>query len=248
VGEAHFYRPWFPGAPGGKRAMNLRHLSSQNASGVAIVLNSSQSPAGGYLMDDRMDLARLPRLGAQQQTDVMQFSLDGFSLSAATGIVVDGIADIRNGVTRGCFHGVRVSGECQRAMFTQVHLLDSLGVGFRADLAPELFPGRKKSLTILDSRICGSRGSGITLDWVRDAQVRNCQIRYDTGLDGRREFTQASGVVVAHDAQNVVCEGNLVTTSGGAAYTIHGAGPRGCRIEAARGTVSTLGKWSGEKT
>jgi hypothetical protein len=251
IGEAHFYRPWIADADGCKRGMEFSGISTQGATGTAIIMNASQGVSSGYLSDANMALAGLPPLTPSQKVDLMSFTLNGFGVSGDVGISVDGAATISDGTVSGCTtDGVAVSGECRSAIFNNVIVLDSGGTSFRADSAPALFPNRRKFIQINGGRICGGVGQGVSLNYVQAANINGVQIGYNTAFDNANEATQTIGVLAASDAYNVICTSAYVTTSGGAeAYNMASSGgsdeSRGNGIVDPQGTTTYTGKWRG---
>ena len=97
-GESLFYRPW-AGVDdvGAKRTIALRNIVARGLVGTGLTLGGAQLAANGYLA------AR--KLSAAEQTDLGDYSVDGFALEGATsgwGIYSSATkADIRNGRIRG---------------------------------------------------------------------------------------------------------------------------------------------------
>lgn len=239
-GEALFFHVRPDDDPGAKRGMTLRNIIGVNISNTGAALIGAESASGGYLSG--------AGLTESQQTDLMVFSLDGFSFAnCGQGILLSGQADIRNGQVRSCFDGIVINDECVQFDIDNVRVRDSTNNGIRAVSVPGIWATpRLKIGSIRNSQIAGTTGVGIALDNCRSVLIENNRIGYNTAYDASAETNQTVGVNVGTGGSGVVCRGNFVSTSGGAsAYSISGTGPRGCAIYSAFGTTSVTGIWEG---
>lgn len=241
-GEAMYFRPWSRDVAGVKRCMTLRNITGQNITSIGIKMEGASDPdsGSGYLSG--------AGLTESQKTDLIQFSLDGFSLSAAgAGILVSGQCDIRNGQILGdCGSGgIIISDECVQFDIANVRVRNGTSLGIRASFNDAIWSTpRLKMGTIRNCQIAGNTGAGISIDNCRSVLIQNCRIGYNTLYDPNGESTQTIGVAVSTGGSGVICRGNYVTTSGGAvAYQIAGTGPRGCGVYDAYGTTTVTGIW-----
>jgi hypothetical protein len=249
-GESLNYRPWVGvDDQGVKRNTTLRNIVGEAISGTFLSL-SGATPATGYLS------AVIAALGHpfdyQAQTDLMAFSVDGFSGNAAGfGIDVNGDCDIRNGLLNGASaSGQLVIGvECQRGQFTNVKVLNSTSTGIRTDFGPAIWsPTRLRQLTFDNCLIAGNAVNGTIVTNTETCIFRNCRFGYNTLFDVLNETTQTNCVNVSGSGNGggVICDGCVmtpVTGSGGFSYVTSGTPSGSCDIRNPQGTVSISGNW-----
>ncbi len=243
-GEALFYNvgaPWIPAVK--TRHITLQNINGQDITNAGMLLTGSESASGGYLSGESLSEA--------EQTDLMSFSVDGFAIDAdGFGIQCSGPLSLRNGTLQGSSTSgqIALTDECVRFEIDNVDVLDSSGLGIRANFGSAIWStARLKIGSIRNCLVAGNTGAGITLGNCESVLIENCLIGYDSLYHEANETTQTNGVNVTTTANGVVCRGNRVKTSGGAvAYAHAGTGSRGCAIENARGTITDSGNWMRE--
>jgi hypothetical protein len=251
-GEALFYRLSPRNATGAKRSITLRNIVCQNITSTGIQLTGAESASGGYLATLIAGLGHPADYVAQ--TDLMNFSLDGFAINAGgEGLNVSGSCDIRNGTLSGTSNSGQlvITDECTRFSFTNVLVLNSSYIGVRANFGGAIWvPARRKTGTLDDCLIAGNTGPGISIANCKCVKVRACRLGYNALYDLTSEATQTSGISVdaTTSGGGVNAEGCFATTSGGAlAYSITGSTTQlldCCNIAQPKGTVTfTAGLW-----
>lgn len=220
--------------------MTLHDIKGENLTSGGALLTGAEVNKNGYL--------RSVALGANSETDLMTFSLDGFHFRGARGygVKVSGPAQIRNGTIVGSHNGIVLTDECTRFDIDNVTVLDSESIGIRADFGGALWsPARKKVGTIRNSFIAGSKGAAaITMNNSSSVVIENNRLGYRKGRDSGDEKTQLQGVSVMPAGAGVVARGNDVTTSKGAvAYSALGSGDRENAVEDPKGVKTTSGSW-----
>jgi len=233
-----FFRPWVGvDQVGAKRNCTLRNIVGQTISGVGLQLAGSNLASGTYLSGQG--------LTAAQQTDLMTFSLDGFSINQ---LVVSGAITARNGkIDAGgtILNPVTIQDDCIEAIFDNVQVLNGTGDGVRANIAGTgvWSPVRGKMIRLNGGLVAGNV-TGFSLNNVLSANISQVRIGYNSGYDGVSETTQTVGVNINSGADGVVCDSNFVSVAGGGtAYTITGTGSSGCNIVNPLGTVTSTGQW-----
>jgi hypothetical protein len=240
-GEAVYYRAWLPqGAATVPRRITLRNINGRNLATGGAELTGAQVNTHGYL-------AAL-KLSPREQTDLMSFTLDGFSFEGARGygVRVSGPVEIRNGRIKGSRNGIILTDECTRFDIDNVTILDSDSVGIRANYGVALWnPPRMKSGSIRNSFIAGSKASpAISMDHSDKVLIEGNRLGYRRGRDPADETVQRAGVVVGPAGNGVVARANDVATSANApAYVLVGKGPRGNTVENPRGASNVSGQW-----
>jgi hypothetical protein len=216
-GEALYYHVGTPDV-GAKPHIVLENINGKNIASNGIYLQGAERAAGGYLSAISAALPAGPEAAAQ--TDLIEFSLDGFSIDAGgVGLRVSGPSAIRNG----SLHGTASSGqviiddECVRFDFDNVRVIDSSSTGIRASFGGAIWsPARLKIGSIRNCLVAGNRGPGISINNSESVLIENCRFGYDTVYDPFAEATQTNGVSVSGAGAGVVCRGNHVSTSGNA--------------------------------
>lgn len=219
TGEAMFYRVWGLDVVSPARQLTLRDLTAFNLRTVALSLGGSNAVGGGYLAPIINGLAIPQRY--QAQTDLLSFSVDGFSFTVptatGTGVIATGSnVALRNGVVVG--GAINIGAECMSYTQENVQVLNSggpNGVRFGSPVAI-WSPTRPQMFAIRGCKICGSTGAAIATAACQSAIIENNQLGYNTQNDVAAEATQTNGVNLAATSFGVKCRGNAITTAGGA--------------------------------
>lgn len=217
-GEALGYRPSSRDIKGMKPAhITLRNIKTQNIKSNAITLQGDELATHNYLRKVVAGLGHPADYVAQ--TDLINFSVDGFELSAAgAGIYLSGRGTVQNGKTVHCGSGLIISDECMRFDVSKVTIINSTGTGIRANFGNAIWsPPRKKSGSISDCKIAGNTGPGIVLDNCDGVTIERNQLGFNTAQDGVAETTQTQGVSLGPSAFRVSCNQNRTTCKPGAA-------------------------------
>lgn len=133
TGEALYFRSWVPGGPGRNRAsFVVRNVVGELIGNVGIGVTGASKISGSYL--DNPPAHNNPYgLGADQQSDLIDFSLDNFSLSGSAknfGILTSAAsAQIRNGTVTGFQRGIVTTQECTNFDIESVKVFDSASFG-----------------------------------------------------------------------------------------------------------------------
>lgn len=216
AGESFFYRTWaLDGVT--QRILNLRDITVK-ACPIGVIMGGAQ-PISGYLS---AILTALPTPAKYQaQTDFLNYTLDGFSLStpAGTAIIASGAqVTIRNGACNG--GGICLSGEAIHSTIENVQINGASGPnGIRYDFpspATIWTPARPVFTKVKNSKITGSTGVGIALGACQSAIIENNQIGANLLYDVAAEATQTNGVNIALTSFGVRCRNNFISTAGGA--------------------------------
>ena len=216
AGESFFYRTWaLDGTT--QRIWNLRDITVK-ACPLGLLLGGAQ-PISGYLAAVLNALAGSAKF--QAQTDFLNYTLDGFSLStpAGTAIIASGAeVTIRNGACNG--GGICLSGEAIHSTIENVQINGAAGPnGIRYDFpspATIWSPARPVFTTVRNCKITNSVGVGIALGACQSAIIENNQLGANTLYDVAAEATQTNGVNIAVTSFGVKCRNNFTSTSGGA--------------------------------
>jgi hypothetical protein len=256
TGEALYFRPWIPPGDRGRRpSFVVRNFVGESILNVGVAVNGASKISGSYL--DNPPAHNNPHgLGADQQTDLIDFVLDGFSLGGSAknyGIVTSAAeAQIRNGTLTGFARGVVTTQECTKFVIDSVKIFDSasfgiqVGQGVTLHTPPRLATGGIRNCVIAGSGTAG-KCAGLLVGTTASCVIEGNRFGYDMSMDGRAEATQTPAVLAAADASGVVCRNNyvVVPADGAIAYVLTGAGgrARNCRIESARGTRTASGAW-----
>jgi hypothetical protein len=216
AGESFFYRTWaLDGVT--QRMLVLKDITVKSCT-IGITMGGAQ-PISGYLSAILNALATPAKY--QAQTDFLNFSLDGFSLSTPSGtaIIASGAeVAIRNGACNG--GGICLSGEAIRSTIENVQILSASGPnGIRYDFpspATIWSPARPVFTAVRNCKITNSSGVGIALGACQSAIIENNQIGASLVYDLAAEATQTNGVNLAATSFGVRCRNNFITTSGGA--------------------------------
>jgi hypothetical protein len=240
-GEALFYKPGTSAAQLANRCMTLRNIHCTGITGTGLALIGAESKAHGYL-------AREP-LTESQQTDLMRFSVDGGSISAAgSGLTVSGPCDIRNVTLNGTATSgqVIISDDCIQGVFTNCEILNSSGIGVRANFGDHRSSTpRLKTLAFDNCRVAGNTGAGYSFGHTKLVEIHSGRIGYQMAIDGVDETTQTPGVSVDETSLGggVYCYGVDVNVSSGIAYSIIGTITNPCGLFDPKGTVTFRGNW-----
>jgi Right handed beta helix region len=259
-GESMFYRPWAGvDQAGAKRAILVRNLVAQSLSSTAVVFTGAQTAAHGYLAAAVKRLDR--RRQHDAQTELGDFSIDGFAISDAAGWGIStsaGRALIRNGTIERCQRGIVATDDCTKLIVEGVDILDCEQHGMQLDIGlAQWNPPRAKKVGIRDCYIAGNstafptRFPGIQLgDNTDSALVANCRFGYETAYAGVVERTQGHAVLISGaKASNVICSANHVGGLAGSdscAYCSAASGiapANGNTIERATGITTSSGNW-----
>jgi hypothetical protein len=255
TGESLYYRPWVPSGDLSKRPRFVaRNVSGEAIIGMGIGVTGASKVSGSYLSNPPAYDNPLG-ITADQQTDLIDFVLDGFSLSGSLknfGVWTSTrIAQISNGNLTGFQRGIVTTQECTQFGIERVKIWESgsfgilIGQGISIHVPPRLATGAIRDCVIAGS---GSQGpcAGLYASTTRSCLIEGCRFGYDQAMDGRGEATQTQAVSVGADAAGVVCRNDNVaaTANGAVAYLLAGPPGRGCRIEGPRGIRTASGAWS----
>jgi hypothetical protein len=251
-GESLFYRPWVGvDQVGAKRSIVLRNIVAQGITGSALWFTGAQLAANGYLAKRK--------LTATDQTDLGDFSLDGFALDGSSGgwgiFTSAGKVAIRNGRISGFQRGIVQSNDCTRLLVNTVDVIGCAQFGMQLGLGGAIWnPPRQK---LGEIRNCFIAGNGtlepgtycaIALDNCAGFLIENNRIGYERMQDAADESTQGNAIELGAHCTNVICRGNYV---GGvrdgcvAYYNVSTNEARGNLIQSPGGIVTTRGSWEG---
>jgi hypothetical protein len=251
-GESLFFQPWKGvDEAGAKHAIALRNVIAQSLTGTALTFAGAQVAANGYLGKRN--------LGAAAQTDLAEYSLEGFSLQGSAGgwgvYTSAGKTDIRNGRISGFQRGIVQNNDCTRLFVNAVDVVGCSQFALQLDLGNTIWsPARKKMGEIRNCFIAGNGtlGAGqypaILLDTCAGFVIEGNRIGYEPAHDGIVESSQGHAIQVGTHTNNVICRGNYV---GGVhencvAYcALATDDARGNIIESPGGIVTTRGSWRG---
>jgi hypothetical protein len=251
-GESLFYRPWAGvDAAGVKHTIALRNIVAHDLVGTALTLGGAQLAANGYLA------AR--NLAAAAQTDLGDYSLDGFSLQGSAGgwgiYTSAAKADIRNGRISGFQRGIVGSDDCARLLVNAVDVIGCAQSGMQLDIGAAIWePPRQKMGEIRNCFIAGNGSAragifaAIQLDNCAGFLIENNRIGYELGHDAVTETTQGNAVQLGAHCANVICRDNYVGGVHGLAVAYAHAstdGARGNVIESPGGIATSRGSWGG---
>ena len=251
-GESLFYRPWAGvDAEGAKHTIALRNIVAHGLVGTGLTLGGAQLAANGYLA------AR--KLSAAEQTDLGDYSLDGFSLEGSGGgwgiYTSAAKADIRNGRISGFQRGIVGGDDCTRLLVNAVDVIGCAQSGLQLDIGAAIWdPPRQKMGEIRNCFIAGNGReragifAAIQLDNCAGFLIENNRIGYELGHDGVIERTQGNAVQLGAHCANVICRDNFVGGVYGAAVAyVHASadGARGNLIQSPGGIATSHGSWGG---
>jgi hypothetical protein len=251
-GESLFYRPWAGvDQAGAKHTIALRNVVAHGLVGTALTLGGAQRAANGYLA------AR--KLSAAEQTDLGDYSIDGFALEGAPsgwGIYTSAAkADIRNGRVSGFQRGIVVGDDCTRLLINAVDVIGCAQSGLQLDVGAAIWnPPRQKMGEIRNCFIAGNSSQrpgvfpAIELDNCAGFLIENNRIGYELGHDGVAETTQGNAVQLGARCTNVICRDNYVGGfhgEGVAYYHASTDGARGNMIQSPGGIATSRGSWGG---
>jgi hypothetical protein len=259
-GEAMFYRPWAGADQSASRnVITLRNVEVQSLTSTAIVFTGAQRASASYLSSL---IAGLGHPDAERaQTDLADFSLQGFSIANCSGWGIytsAGRADIGNGKISGCQRGVVSTDECTNLNIDGVEIVDCQQHGMQLDIGVAIWsPARLKKVVIRNCYIAGNSNSaagkfaGIEIGSnTESALIENCRFGYESDYAGVSETTQGDAIFVSSpNAANVVCRGNHVGGVAGAGRSAYhsvasgAAAANGNSIERATGITSVTGNW-----
>jgi hypothetical protein len=254
TGEALYFRPWVPGSERNRRAsFAVRNVLGEAIRNVGLWVTGASKLSGSYL-DNPPAHDNPYGLGADQQTDLIDFSAEQFSLSGTGknfGILSSAATtQIVNGTLVGFNRGIVTTQECTRFDIESVKILDSASFGIQIGQNVSIHtPPRPAAGVIRDCLIAGSgtagKSAGLFIGTTQSCLIENCRFGYDLSTDGKSESTQTQAVSIAADAAGVTCRTNYVaaTADGAVAYVLAGAVRRNCRIENARGIKTATGPW-----
>jgi hypothetical protein len=251
-GESLFYRPWAGvDDAGAKHTIALRNVIARGLVGTAVTLGGANLAANGYLA------AR--KLSAAAQTDLGDYSLDGFVLEGSAtgwGIYTSAAkADIRNGRISGFGRGIVQGDDCTRLLVNAVDVIGCAQSGLQLGIGAAIWdPPRQKMGEIRNCFIAGNSGehagryAAIQLDNCAGFLIENNRIGYELAHDGVPETTQGNAIQLGALCTNVICRDNYVggVHGEGVAYAhASNSGARGNLIQSAGGIATTRGSWGG---
>jgi hypothetical protein len=254
TGEALYYHPWVPSGDLSKRpSFVARNVSGEGITSLGIGVTGASKLSGSYLSNPPAHDNPLG-ITADQQTDLIDFVLDRFSLSGSPknfGVSTSARnAQISNGELTGFQRGIVTTQECTQFQIDRVKIWDSGSFGIQIGQAVSIHaPPRLATGAIRECVIAGSGtqgpSAGVYVSTTRSCLIEGCRFGYDEGMDGKGESTQTQAVSVGADAAGVVCRNDNVsaTSNGAVAYLAAGPPGRGCRIENARGIATANGAW-----
>jgi hypothetical protein len=251
-GESLFYRPWSGvDAAGAKHTIALRNIVAHDLAGTGLTLGGAQLAANGYLAAGK--------LSAAAQTDLGDYSLDGFSLQGAAngwGIYTSAAkADIRNGRIGGFQRGIVQGDDCTRLLVNAVDVIGCAQQGMQLDIGAAIWdPPRQKMGEIRNCFIAGNGTErpgiypAIELDNCAGFLIENNRIGFEPGHDAVPETTQGNAVQLGTRCSNVICRDNYVggVHATGVAYSHAGTnGAHGNLIQSPGGIATSRGSWDG---
>jgi len=251
AGESMFYRVWSGvGDRKSKPNIMMRNVVGESIRNVGVGVTGASKFSASYL--DNPPAHDNPNgLTAMHQTDLMEFTLDTFSIEGTAnnyGISTSaGRAVIRNGTLKGFQRGIVTSQECTKFIIEKVTVLNSTGLGMQLGRPESLHSPPRQATGVV--RACVVTGSGasspsaaMAIGTTQCCIVEGCQFGNDSS-----ERTQTQAVVVAADAFEVSCRDNFVhgTANNSAAYVLTPgpAGARQCRLVRNGGIVTATGAW-----
>jgi hypothetical protein len=250
-GESLFYRPWAGvDDAGAKHTIALRNVVARGLAGTGLTLGGANLAANGYLAAQK--------LSAAAQTDLGDYSLDGFVLegSAGWGIYTSAAkADIRNGRISGFSRGIVQGDDCTRLLVNTVDVIGCAQSGMQLDIGAAIWnPPRQKMGEIRNCFIAGNSGEragvypAIQLDNCAGFLIENNRIGFEPAHDGVSETTQGNAIQLGARCRNVICRDNYVggIHGEGVAYAHAGnSDARGNLIQTPGGISTTRGSWDG---
>jgi hypothetical protein len=251
-GESLFYRPWAGvDQVGAKRTIALRNVVAQEIGGTAIWLTGAQIAANGFL-------ARR-NLSAPEQTDLAEYSLDGFALhgdGAGWGMFVSaGKSDIRNGRISSFERGIVQSDDCTRLLVNGVDVVGCTQFGMQLGRDGGIWnPPRQKLGEIRNCFIAGNSTQtaglycAILLQNCAGLLIENNRLGYEATHDGTPEHTQGNAIQLGKHCTNVICRDNYVGGVGEGCvgyYNTSTSDARGNLIQSPGGVMTTRGSWEG---
>jgi hypothetical protein len=252
-GESGFYRPWAGvDQVGVKRNIALRNVVGVGITGTAIDNGGASSKAGGYL--------HVTQNTAADQTDLIDFSIDGFALDGANlngGYGIHSSAekvDLRNGRITNFTRGVVTTHECTRMTIDSVDIFGCKQCGMQLGQSSSIWnPPRVKMGLIRNCFVAGNsieapgRFAAIELDRCAAFVIECNRFGYEAAHDGVSETTQGFAVRVGSQSNNVVCRCNHTggVRAGIAYVNLSASGAQGNTIQNCSGISSTMGMWDG---
>lgn len=247
-GESLFFRPW----SGVGDRKSRPHIVVRNAVGESIsnlgVGVTGSSKLGSSFLDDPPAHDNPLGLKEVHQTDLMDFTLDTFSISGTAnnyGVSTSaGEAVIRNGSLTGFQRGIVTTQECTRFLIEAVKVLDSTGLGIQIGQAASIHnPPRLASGIIRGCVIAGS-GAAAPSAAIAVATTQTCVIE-SCRIGSANERTQTQAVTASADAFGVVCRDNFVggTANNSVAYILTPGPDRQCRLLRNSGIVTASSGW-----
>lgn len=246
-GEALFTVPWVGvDDVGAKRTMKLSDIVAEGCTSTAVVLSGAKTAAGTYQ-------AGFGRTAAQQ-TDLMTFTLDGFSLQSTGGcLLITGDATVTNGKLDGQNAGVdvlAVTNDALRTTFSNVKALNGGATGncLRANITGTGLwsPERNKFLTFTDGQLAGGL-VGANMGNIAGAVLARNLIGYSALYDGvGNETVMTTGVQCGAGVTGVTCDSNFSTPAGGGvSYVVVGSPTDrvGNNLVNPLGNSTTSGSW-----
>jgi hypothetical protein len=254
TGEALYFRPWIPrGALNRRPSFSARNVVGESIRVLGISVTGASSLSGSYL-DNPPAHDNPHRISADQQSDLIDFVLDHFTLSGSSknyGVLTSAAsAQILNGTLTSFQRGIVTTQECTQFLIDSVKIFDSASFGIQIGQGNSLHnPPRRAGGIVRNCVIAGSGATGgaagLIVATTRSCLIEGNRFGYDPSVDGKSEQTQTQAVNVTADASGVDCRNNYVAgTAGGAvAYVLSGSPGRNCRIDSPRGTQTKSGPW-----
>ncbi len=252
-GESGFYRPWAGvDQVGVKRSITLRNVVGVGITGTAIDNGGASSKAGGYL--------HVTQNTAAEQTDLIDFSIDGFALDGANldgGYGIHSSAekvDLRNGRITNFSRGVVTTHECTRMTIDSVDIFGCKQSGMQIGQQSTIWdPPRQKMGFIRNCFIAGNSTSkpgvfaAIELDVCAAFIVEGNRFGYEPSHDGIPESTQGPAIRIGTQSNNVVCRcnhvGATVREAAIAFVDLSTDASKGNIVEHSSGVVTSSGGW-----
>ena len=250
-GESGFYRPWTGvDQVGAKRNITLHNVVGVGITGTAIDNGGASSKAGGYL--------HVTQNTAAEQTDLIDFCIDGFALDGANldgGYGIHSSAekiDLRNGRITNFSRGVVTTHECTRLTIDSVDVFGCRQSGMQIGQASTIWdPPRRKMGFIRNCFIAGNSTAtpgvfaAIELDVCAAFIVEGNRFGYESAHDGIPETTQGPAIRIGTQSSNVVCRCNHTAGARAAAAFVNlsADGSKGNAVEHSSGIATTAGGW-----
>ena len=262
AGEAAFYKMWPSQVAAQNRTVTLRNVTVSQATSAAMALGgagyfqnvascgSASNPQGycGYL-GRYLDPSSYT---AANETDELNYVVDGFNLTAASGSSAWGVStnarsvDISNGTATGFQSGFLGTDDCTMISLDNVKVFDSLKEGMRLDYPGIYTTPRSKSGYIKFSTVAGSGTSGGGAYGIEMNHVSGLIVEYNN-FGYPAELFQTGALNLGSSATNVLVYGNHVVVPVRSLTPVYANATAGLNLDvlqANTGRTSAQGIWT----